>query len=244
MLEMRECRERRGFPEIQRKLPIDCRRFRSRFFPQLFYIQDYGGNDGYRHTTIRELSPLRAAIDTGGTFTDCVYLENGQLRVLKLFSTPADPSLAVLDALARIRLAGAIDVRHGTTLGTNAMLERSGATVAFIATAGFEDTIAIGRQTRGSLYDWFAPLPVCLVPRELRFGIAERVSAEGEILREPTDAETGGTLRRPCVPAEPKPLRSRCCSPLPTSDGAARRGCAEDARYTGIGLPSHSAGVS
>lgn len=132
---------------------------------------------------------MRAAIDTGGTFTDCVYLENGQIRVLKLFSTPADPSLAVLDALARIHPAGAIDVRHGTTLGTNAMLERRGAAVAFIATAGFEDTIAIGRQTRGSLYGWFAPAPVCLVPRELRFGIAERVSAEGEILREPTDAE-------------------------------------------------------
>jgi N-methylhydantoinase A len=155
----------------------------------LLYIQDYGGNDECRHTTIRELSPLRAAIDTGGTFTDCVYLENGQIRVLKLFSTPADPSLAVLDALAQIRPAGAIDVRHGTTLGTNAMLERRGAAVAFIATAGFEDTIAIGRQTRGSLYDWFAPAPACLVQRELRFGIAERVSAEGEILREPTDAE-------------------------------------------------------
>jgi N-methylhydantoinase A len=65
---------------------------------------------------------LRTAIDTGGTFTDCVYLEDGQLRVLKLFSTPADPARAVLDALAQIRPRGAIEVRHGTTLGTNAML--------------------------------------------------------------------------------------------------------------------------
>lgn len=132
---------------------------------------------------------MRAAIDTGGTFTDCVYLDRGELRVLKLFSTPADPALAVLEALARIRPNGAIDVRHGTTLGTNAMLERRGASVAFVATAGFEDTITIGRQTRSSLYDWFASEPACLVPRELRFGIAERVSSEGEILRKPTDAE-------------------------------------------------------
>jgi N-methylhydantoinase A len=69
------------------------------------------------------------------------------------------------------------------------MLEGKTARVAFITTAGFEDTIAIGRQTRSRLYDWFAPVPRCLVPRELRFGVPERVSAEGVILRSPTDAE-------------------------------------------------------
>ncbi|HEY1498320.1 MAG TPA: hydantoinase/oxoprolinase family protein [Acidobacteriaceae bacterium] len=132
---------------------------------------------------------MRTAIDTGGTFTDCVYLEQGQLRVLKLFSTPSDPSSAVLAALARIRAGSAVDVRHGTTIGTNAMLERRGARVAFVATAGCEDTIAIGRQTRSQLYDWFAPIPECIVPRELRFGVTERVSAEAEILRRPTEAE-------------------------------------------------------
>jgi N-methylhydantoinase A len=132
---------------------------------------------------------LRVAIDTGGTFTDCVYLADGQLQVLKVFSTPADPSLAVLDALTQIGAGRALEVRHGTTVGTNAMLERKGARVAFVTTAGFEDTIAIGRQTRSKLYDWFAPVPVCLVPRELRFGVPERVTAEGEILRRPTEAE-------------------------------------------------------
>jgi len=132
---------------------------------------------------------LRVAIDTGGTFTDCVYLEEGQLRVLKIFSTPANPSEAVLDAMARIAGDSKADLRHGTTLGTNAMLERRGARVAFVTTSGFEDTIAIGRQTRPALYDWFPPAPVCLVPRELRFGVAERVSAEGKILRSPTDEE-------------------------------------------------------
>jgi N-methylhydantoinase A len=132
---------------------------------------------------------LRVAIDTGGTFTDCVYLANGRLHVLKLFSTPADPSLAVLEGLRQIGAGQALAVRHGTTVGTNTMLERTGARVAFVTTAGFEDTIAIGRQTRSRLYDWFAPLPVCLVPRELRFGVPERVSAEGELLRAPTEAE-------------------------------------------------------
>lgn len=136
---------------------------------------------------------MRVAIDTGGTFTDCVYVEDGTLRVLKLFSTPADPSLAVLAALEQISMGQAVDVRHGTnirhgtTVGTNALLERKGARVAFVTTAGFEDTIAIGRQTRPRLYDWFAPAPVPLVPRELRFGVAERVNAEGAILQSPTD---------------------------------------------------------
>ena len=132
---------------------------------------------------------MRVAIDTGGTFTDCVCLEDGQLRVLKVFSTPADPSQAVLGGLRQMGAGKNLNVRHGTTVGTNAMLERTGARVAFITTAGFEDTIAIGRQTRARLYDWFAPVPVCLVPRELRFGVPERVSAEGEMLRAPTDEE-------------------------------------------------------
>jgi N-methylhydantoinase A len=136
---------------------------------------------------------LRVAVDTGGTFTDCVYVVDGQLKVLKIFSTPSDPSRAVLDALAQIDAGGLLDVRHGTTIGTNAMLERKGARVAFVTTAGFEDTIAIGRQTRSRLYDWFAPIPVCLVPRELRFGVPERVSAQGKILRSP-DAEDLATL--------------------------------------------------
>ena len=132
---------------------------------------------------------LRIAIDTGGTFTDCVYLREGILHALKLPSTPKDPSRAVLNAVAQISAGQATDVRHGTTVATNTMLERKGARVAFVTTAGFEDTIAIGRQTRTSLYNWFAPAQECLVPRELRFGVPERVAGEGRILRRPSDAE-------------------------------------------------------
>ena len=131
---------------------------------------------------------MRVAIDSGGTFTDCVYLVDGEVRVLKLFSTPADPSRAVLDAVKQVAPDGAVpEVRHGTTVGTNAMLERKGARVAFVTTVGFEDTIAIGRQARVSLYDWFrSPLPA-VVPKELRFGVDERVTAEGLVLRAPSE---------------------------------------------------------
>jgi N-methylhydantoinase A len=150
---------------------------------------------GHREIAKREKADLRIAIDTGGTFTDCVCLADGQLRVLKLFSTPADPSLAVLDGLRQMGAGEGLNVRHGTTVGTNAMLERTGAQVAFVTTAGFEDTIAIGRQTRARLYDWFQPVPVSLVPKKLRFGVDERVSAEGEVLRAPSEEELAALVK-------------------------------------------------
>jgi N-methylhydantoinase A len=142
---------------------------------------------------------MRIAIDTGGTFTDCVYLKDGVPTVLKALSTPEDPGKSVLDAI-RLILAGMelrssgrerseLEVRHGTTIGTNALLERKGARVAFVTTAGFEDTIAIGRQARQHLYDWMATPAPCIVPAELRFGVRERVSAEGEILLSPSESE-------------------------------------------------------
>ncbi len=126
---------------------------------------------------------MRVAIDTGGTFTDCVYLQDGKFVVLKVFSTPEDPGMAVLNGLRQIAAEPEVVVRHGTTVGTNTMLERKGARVAFVTTKGFEDTIAIGRQARPKLYDWFQPAPECLVKEGLRFGITERTSAECEVIR-------------------------------------------------------------
>ncbi|HTV08082.1 MAG TPA: hydantoinase/oxoprolinase family protein [Candidatus Aquilonibacter sp.] len=148
---------------------------------------------------------LRVAVDTGGTFTDCVYLDDGALRVLKVRSTPDNPAQAILDCLARIDSTDGFSLRHGTTVGTNAMLERNGARVAFITTAGFEDTIAIGRQTRPKLYDFFGPAPACLIPSELRFGIEERVSTEGEILMEPSKFQME-LLRRRLKDAAPEAI--------------------------------------
>src|SRR3984957_9029371 len=134
---------------------------------------------------------MRIAIDTGGTFTDIVYLRASRLVVLKVFSTPADPGNAVIEGLRQVAPDADVVVRHGTTVATNAMLERKGARVAFVTTKGFEDTIAIGRQARPKLYDWFQPAPACLVPASLRFGISERVSSQGESLRavDPTELE-------------------------------------------------------
>ena len=139
---------------------------------------------------------MRIAIDTGGTFTDCVALVDGRVRVVKLRSTLGDPGAAVMEGVARLGAEAGVEVRHGTTVGTNAMLERKGARVAFVTTAGFEDTIAIGRQTRPKLYAWTQPPNACLVPEELRFGIAERVTAEGEVLRRPTDEELSELVDR------------------------------------------------
>ncbi|QNI32863.1 hydantoinase/oxoprolinase family protein [Alloacidobacterium dinghuense] len=133
---------------------------------------------------------MRVAIDSGGTFTDCIAFERGVMKITKVFSTPANPTDAILSAVHQAAPSGVrISVRHGTTVGTNALLERKGAKVAFVTTAGFEDTIAIGRQARPVLYDWFMEAPPCLIPAALRFGVPERTSAEGAILRRPTDRE-------------------------------------------------------
>ena len=126
---------------------------------------------------------MRIAIDTGGTFTDCVYVAQGRIHVLKIRSTPARPEEAVLAAVARIAGDEAAEIRLGTTVGTNALLERKGARVAFVTTAGFEDTIAIGRQARPRLYDLRVTKEPPLAPEELRFGVEERVASDGAVLR-------------------------------------------------------------
>ncbi len=151
--------------------------------------------------SVRATGAFRIAIDTGGTFTDCVWVEGGALRTLKVFSTPDDPSRAIGEALGKIGEATAVAgeavpwsgrglaLLHGTTVGTNALLQRKGARVALITTAGFEDVIEIGRQARPRLYDFFFDRVAPLVGREMRFGVKERTDSEGRILERPSDAE-------------------------------------------------------
>ena len=132
---------------------------------------------------------LTIAIDTGGTFTDCVYRIGSRIDVLKLPSTPDDPSRAILEAvhkIASLARGATIEVRHGTTVATNALLERKGARVAFVTTAGFEDTLAIARQARPDLYDWnhHRPAPIT----DLSFGVFERIGPDGSVLCGPTEA--------------------------------------------------------
>ncbi len=131
---------------------------------------------------------MRIAIDTGGTFTDCVFVRGGELQVLKVFSTPVDPGQAIRNALSGIR-PETVELRHGTTVATNTLLERSGARVAFVTTAGFEDTIAIGRQARSHLYDWSASPQLPLAGPEMRFGIRERTLPDGTILQRLQEAD-------------------------------------------------------
>src|ERR1700746_1023491 len=139
---------------------------------------------------------LVIGIDTGGTVTDCVYRPGGRVEVFKTRSTPDDPGRAILQAIAQIaQKTGAeeLEIRHGTTVATNALLERKGARVAFVTTAGFEDTLAIARQARPDLYEWNRHRPAPIT--ELCFGVAERIGADGGVLLAPT-ASALDSLRR------------------------------------------------
>ncbi len=154
---------------------------------------------------------MRIAIDTGGTFTDCVFLRDGVVEILKVPSTPRRPAEAIGQALERI-FAGAeprrfraarvrskkeharanedaLDLTCGTTVGTNALLERRGGRVALVTTAGFEDVLEIGRQARPRLYDFFVEKPAPLVPRQRRYGLRERIAADGRAILPLTRAE-------------------------------------------------------
>jgi N-methylhydantoinase A len=124
-------------------------------------------------------------VDVGGTFTDLVSVAtDGGLRFAKVPSDPCDPSTAVLDVLAEAGLTAADVVRfaHGTTVATNALLERSGAPIALVTTEGFRDVIEIGRQDRPALYDLTRDRPPTLVPREHRFTVTERCGPDGVIV--------------------------------------------------------------
>jgi N-methylhydantoinase A len=147
------------------------------------------------------LTGLRIGVDTGGTFTDFVFERDGRLELFKLPSTPSDPSLAIRQGLSRICAeTGArldrVEVVHGTTVGTNALLQRRGARIALVTTKGFEDVLAIGRQARPELYNLNAIKPAPLVADELRLGVGERVVASGAVLEPLDDRELGKLVKR------------------------------------------------
>ncbi len=127
---------------------------------------------------------MRAGVDIGGTFTDIVLSEDGQLRVHKLPSTPQNPAAAMLAGLEM--MTGGISalkrVAHGSTVATNAILERNGAKTAFITTEGFRDLLFIGRQNRPELYALQPQLSPPLIPRELCFEVPERLDHTGKAI--------------------------------------------------------------
>ena len=130
----------------------------------------------------------RVGIDTGGTFTDFVYEHSGNVTVFKIASTPDDPARAIAKGLRRISAdtgdaLSTFEIVHGTTVGTNALLQRRGARVALVTTAGFEDVIEIGRQARPELYNLNAVKPPQIVASDLRFGLDERISPSGKVIK-------------------------------------------------------------
>ena len=134
---------------------------------------------------------MRIGIDIGGTFTDFVLVDpqTQAIRTFKLLSHPADPAGPVLAGLATLppwpspTRGARREIVHGSTVATNALLERKGAPTALIATAGFRDLLQIGRQDRPALYDWFADPPPPLVPDRWRLEVDERVGSQGQVLQ-------------------------------------------------------------
>jgi N-methylhydantoinase A len=136
-------------------------------------------------------------VDAGGTFTDFVAVDDTGLRSCKVLSTPDNPALAILDGL---RLLGVEDgncqVIHGTTVGTNAVLEGKGVRVAFITNKGFADLLTIGRQQREQLFALQQPQPPQPVPDELCLEVDARVAADGSVLRELTNEDVDRIVRQ------------------------------------------------
>src|SRR5262249_5868156 len=126
---------------------------------------------------------MRIGVDAGGTFTDFVVIhDDGRIESCKLRSDPRSPARVILEGLARMgKGRRACDVVHGSTVATNALLERKGARTAFVTTAGFEDLLEIGRQNRAELYN-LTPAPRRLLAnRALSFGVRERSLFDGTI---------------------------------------------------------------
>ncbi len=143
----------------------------------------------------------KIGVDTGGTFTDIVMHTNGALLTHKVLSTPQNPAHAVIQGVGEIlRMHNTdterVEIVHGSTVATNALLERRGARIALVTTKGFEDILEIGRQARPNLYDFFVERPAPLVPADRRFGVSERTLHTGEIQTEIESSELDALARQ------------------------------------------------
>jgi len=147
---------------------------------------------------------MRMAIDTGGTFTDCVFVRDGKLQILKVPSQPSMPEEAIAAAVRQARKQFSstqifsdergLDLICGTTVGTNALLERRGGRVVLVTTTGFEDVLEIGRQARPKLYDFFVDKPEPLVAAPDRIGANERLAWDGTVVEELSNQEVDRLL--------------------------------------------------
>ena len=150
---------------------------------------------------------VRVGVDVGGTFTDVVVAGGSGLTMLKVPSTPDAPDRGVLDGLdaaterADFAPADATFFGHGTTVATNALIEREWAATALVTTEGFRDAVEIGRQTRPDLYDLRAEKPDPIVDRDRRFEVPERLDRRGEVV-EPFDEDAARAVARTVADAD------------------------------------------
>ncbi len=128
-------------------------------------------------------------VDTGGTFTDFIYRHKGEWKVYKILSTPSNPAEAVLKGYLHICKGEAANITHGSTVATNAILERKGAKTALITNRGFEDIIEIGRQNRKELYNLKYKKNPPLISENNRFGIDCRINYKGDVIRDIDEME-------------------------------------------------------
>src|SRR5271157_2164726 len=149
-------------------------------------------------------SRYRIGFDIGGTFTDFILLDTqrNEIRLHKCLTTPQDPSVGALAGLADLlnaadlTLADIGDLVHGTTLVTNALIERSGARLGLITTRGFRDILEMGTEQRYDIYDLFLQFPEPLVPRRHRLEVTERMDRDGNVLTLLDPAEVHAVAQR------------------------------------------------
>ena len=134
---------------------------------------------------------MRVGVEVGGTFTDLVAIDGNQVQIAKVPSIPSAPDEGALSAsnAAKLPMAKVDDLIHGSTVAINAILERKGASIAFLVTKGFRDLLMLQRHNRRQIYDLFYRKPIPVVSRQHTFEIDERIHGRGEKLRAPDDAE-------------------------------------------------------
>ena len=160
----------------------------------------------------------RIGVDIGGTFTDLVWVDDatGAICVGKLLTTPKEPAQAVEQGVVSLLHeagAHATSVRaviHGTTLVTNALIERKGARTGLLTTEGFRDAIEIGREGRYDMYDLFIDPPAPLAPRHLRREVRERMLADGGVGDAARTEPARARRSAPSSPTASRPSRSAC----------------------------------
>jgi N-methylhydantoinase A len=144
-------------------------------------------------------------VDTGGTFTDFVLFDGQTLHIHKVPSTPERPDDAVMKGIEDMNLSGGFMLHYGTTVATNAFLERKGARIALLTTAGFEDVVVIGRQNRDKLYSLCVKRAEPFVSDDCRIGVRERIDSQGAVIL-PLTSEEIKAIKEKVVELDPKAI--------------------------------------